>query len=121
MKIFTLTSIAGTDVSCPPGAVVDWPNDAEAKRMIAGGNARKPTDAELAVAVERKNAADAAGKARTEELAKTAEIIAAADKKRAADAKKAEAKRRKAAGLDDKAAPPTRKKRPPRHSSKAKK
>jgi hypothetical protein len=98
MKIFTLTSIAGTDVSCPPGAVVDWPNEAEAKRMIAGGNARNPTEAELAVAVERKNAADAVAKARTEELVKTAEIISAADKKRAADAKKADAKKRKAAG-----------------------
>ena len=114
MKIFTLTSIAGTDVSCPPGAVVDWPNDAEAKRMIAGGNARKPTGAELAVAAERTNAADADAKARAEELVKTAEIIAAADKKRAADAKKADAKRRKAAGAPVARAP---RKRP----SKAKK
>ena len=98
MKIFTLTSIAGTDVSCPPGAVVDWPNEAEAKRMIVGGNARKPTDAELAVAAERKNAADAVAKAQAEELVQTAKIISAADKKRAADAKKADAKKRKAAG-----------------------
>ena len=98
MKLFTLTSIAGIGLSCPPGVVVDYPDKAEAQRMIDAGNARKPTEAELVVAVERKKADDATAKAAAEAAAKTAEIVAKANKKHAADAKKADEKKRKAAG-----------------------
>ncbi len=98
MQIFTLTSIAGAEISCPPGVVVDWPDKAEAQRMIDGGNARKPTDGELAVAGERKESAAAKAAAEAEADAKVAEVVAKANKKRAADAKKADEKKRKAAG-----------------------
>jgi len=97
MKIFTLTSIAGTGFSLPPGVVTDYPDKAEAQRHIDGGNARKPTPAELAVAAEKEKAAAEAAKKAADADAKTAETVAKANKKRAADAKKASEKKRETA------------------------
>ena len=94
MKIYTLTSISGSGFSYPPGIVCDYANNEEAQRMIAAGNARKPTPAELLVADERAKAAAAERKAEAEAAAKTAETVAAGKKAKASDAKKADGKKR---------------------------
>lgn len=96
MQILLLTSVAGLEFSHRPGAVVDWPDTAEAKRMIAGGNAREPSPGEILIAAEKKAAADAAKKAE-----------AAADKK-IADAAKRKAK------------PPAKKKTKKQHAAEEK-
>lgn len=41
MKIRLLTSISGTNGSFAPGDETDWPDDKEAKRLIAAGIAEK--------------------------------------------------------------------------------
>jgi hypothetical protein len=94
MKIYTLTSIAGSGFAIPPGVVVDYPNNQEAQRMIDAGVARKPTPAELVVAEERAKAASAAKKAEAEATAATEKSVASAKKKAASDAKKADDKKR---------------------------
>ena len=42
MKIRMLTSISGTTGSYAEGDIVDWPDDKDAKRLIAAGFAEKP-------------------------------------------------------------------------------
>jgi regulator of protease activity HflC (stomatin/prohibitin superfamily) len=109
MKIFTLTSIAGADLSCPPGVVVDYPDEAEAKRMIAGGNARQPTEAEVAVSAERKAAQAIKDQAAAEADKAVADTVAKANKARAVAAKKAETKKALTQG---RAGPPKKKAKP---------
>lgn len=85
MEILLLTSIAGTNFSHRPGDVVDWPDAAEAKRLIASDAARAPTPGELLVSKERNEA-----------KAKAAEDLADADKKTAKDLANAKKKKRTA-------------------------
>ena len=67
MRIKLLTSIAGTNFSHGAGSVVEWPDDAEAKRYIAAGLAEpvvgkvaKASDvAEVAVVRKATETADA--------------------------------------------------------------
>lgn len=98
MKIFTLTGITTSGVSYPPGAVVDWEPKDEAERMIAGGNARLPSPAELLLDVEKKKAKAAAEKAAADAADAAAKIVAAANKKRTDAASKAFSKKREKAG-----------------------
>ena len=84
-----LTSIAGANFSHRPGDVVDWPDDKEAKRLIASEAARAPTPGELAIAKERTEAKAIAAKALVDADRKAAADLAAADKKkRTAEGKK---------------------------------
>lgn len=99
MKLFTLTGIATSGVSYPPGIVIDWPKENEAERMIAGGIARVPSPGELLVDEERKKARAESAKVAADAADAAAKIVAAANKKRTDAAAKAfEKKRGKAPG-----------------------
>lgn len=49
MRIKLLTSIAGKNFSHSSGEIVDWPNDAEAERLVAAGQAELVPSVERAV------------------------------------------------------------------------
>lgn len=52
MRIRLKTAFAGSRFSYPPGSVVEWPDDADAERMIKGGGAERvgPPTVETATA-----------------------------------------------------------------------
>ena len=88
MKIVLLTSVAGERFSFPPGKIVDWKPDAEAKRYVKSEQARIPTAAELALFDEQEAAKEKAAKAAAAQEKKDKAKVKAADTKR----KKAEVK-----------------------------
>lgn len=85
-----LTSIAGANFSHRPGAVVDWKDGKEAKRLVSAGLARELSKAENAFHDEQVAEKAALAAKQTANAEKTAKTIADENKKRAKAAKKAD-------------------------------